>query len=203
MNRRLLLVAVVGLALLPASAVADQFLVTLDTSSLSGTQLLAFGLTDGDGVVNNTVSLSAFSFGDGSALGSPTLLNGATGDLTSGVTLSDTAFLSEFAQQFDTGSSLNFMLSTTNGFFSGGAQPDAFFMAVCDSSFSSCYSDDLSGAMLVFNLGGSTPTFLLYGDGAANLPAPLVSAVPEPGTLLLLGSGIFVIIRSCRKRWPR
>ena len=46
---------------------AGSFLVTVDTSPLSGIQTLGFGLTNSDGSAN-TVSLSAFDFGGGSAV---------------------------------------------------------------------------------------------------------------------------------------
>jgi hypothetical protein len=201
--------------LLPAFGRADSFDVSLNTSSLSGsTQILAFGLNDSDGS-SNTISLTGFNFGAGSAIAGTqdcTLdgaLSGAgcSGNLTGGVMLSDSAAEVFFDQQFTVGSSLSFAMTTTNN-FAGGA-PDGFAMYLCNATLSDCYSDDLStGALLVLGLGGTplTPSsFTLNGASAENLPAPVVTAgtgtvpTPEPGGLLLFGLGALVLAPWARK----
>ena len=205
-NRMLQIIAlaVMGVTLAAASARADSFNVTLNTSSLSGTQILAFGFNDGDGVADNAVMLSAFTFGGGSAvtgtedctLGGALSGAGCSGNLTSGVTLDDTGFTAFFDQQFNAGSSLSFNKNTTNSF--AGGTPDNFAMYVCDSTLTTCYSDDTSTAsMLVLNLTGGTlapSDFILNGASDQNLPAPVVTegstSTPEPGSLLLLGAGV-------------
>jgi hypothetical protein len=206
-NRTLLIIALAALAatLAGSPARADSFDVTLNTSTLSGTQTIAFGLTDGDGVANNTVALSAFSFGGGAALGSPTYSgSGISGNLNSGITMNDSGFSAVFSQQFTVGSSLSFNLTTTNNF--AGGTPDSLAMYVCDSTFSNCYSDDTStAAMLVLNLSGGTLSpsdFILTGASTQGLPAPVVtvSTVPEPSSLLLLTSGLFALGAFARKR---
>src|SRR5437016_13675526 len=81
----------------PAHAGIINGSVSLDTSGLSGTFELGFILTDGSatGDANNTVTLGNFGFGGGSAGSVDPLLStgGASGDLTSGVALVDSAFL--------------------------------------------------------------------------------------------------------------
>ena len=190
---RFSLFAGIILLLAAASARADTFNVSLDTSSLSGTQDIVFGLTDGGVLDNNTVTLSAFTFGGGSAVGSPDLLGttGAAGSLTTGITLNDSSFSVLFSQQFNPGSLLSFVLTTTDN--SDGVTPDAFSMSICSADLTICYSDDQStGAMLVLNLPGGTLSpsdFTLNGASAQNLPPPLVVA-PEPASLLLLTGGL-------------
>jgi PEP-CTERM motif len=214
MTKRPLRLAVLAVPLLLVAATvhAAPFLVTLDTSSLSGTQTLAFGLTNFD-AASNTISLSAFGFGGGSAvagtadctLGGTFSGLGCSGDLTSGVVLQDldptAAF---FTQQFNAGGSLSFVLTTTNNFAAG--TPDQFAFFVCDGGLNTCYSNDASGALLRLDLvGGSLfpSSFDLFGASLQNLDAPIVTAVPdqvpEPGTLLLLGSALAGVVARSRK----
>lgn len=202
-----LAVAAITFAAAGAQADTTSFDVSLNTSALAGPQTLLFGITDGDAVADNTVTLSNFNFGTGSALGSPSISGtGISGDLTSGISLNDSGFSALFSQQFDSGSSLSFLLNTTNAFTSG--TPDAFAMYVCNSDVSACYSDDAStGAVLVLNLTGSALTpgsFTLNGASDQDLPAPVVtvatgtgtgtgtgnSNVPEPSILLLVVCGL-------------
>jgi hypothetical protein len=200
---RKLRMAAVGLAVfllfVATPAKSDSFTTTLDTSSLSGTQTLGFTLTDGDGIVNNTVTLSAFNFGSGSAVGAPGgLTPGASGSLTSDISLDDSGgFTALFTQQFNPGSSLKFIFNTTNNF--AGGTPDSFAMYVCDAGLTVCYSDDLTtGALLVLNMTGgtlSTSSFILNGAADQGLPAPVLStgtstSVPEPSSFLMLAAGL-------------
>jgi PEP-CTERM motif len=186
-----------------ATARADSFDVSLNTTSLSGPQILAFGFTDGDGVADNNVTLSGFGFGGGNAVGSPDYegTTGVSGDLGSTINMNDPVFTALFTQQFDPGSSISFLLNITNNF--AGVTPDAFAMYVCDTSLN-CYSDDTNTqAMLVLDLTGtplSPSSFTLNGASAQGLPAPVVtvasgtSTVPEPSSLLLLLGGVVALI---------
>jgi hypothetical protein len=137
---------------------------------------------------------------------------GCSGDLTSGVSLEDldptAAF---FTQQFNPGSSLSFVLTATDD--SGGGVPDQFAMALCDGGLTTCYSDDASGALLLLDFsGGSLPvsSFVTFGASLQDLDAPVVTpvvdttAVPEPATVLLLGSGVATaVVRRCTARRRR
>jgi hypothetical protein len=202
-NRMFQIIALATFALV-LSAVAARadggtVTVTLNTSSLSGTQTIVFGITDGDGVADNNVALSDFNYGGGSAEGSATYLgSGISGDLSSVIAMDDSGFSALFEQQINVGSSLSFALATTNNF--AGGTPDAFAMFLCDSTVSTCYSDDaVSGAMLILNLTGGTVTpssFILNGASDQGLPAPVVTAgftVPEPTSFLLLGFGLALL----------
>jgi hypothetical protein len=202
MVRQLLRALVLSIPILcvATSAGADSILVLVDTSPLAGTQTLVFGLTNSDGSAN-AVSLSAFDFGGGSAAGGSEdctfggALSGAgcSGDLTNGVTLDDVDVAALFTQQFEAGSTLAFLLTSTNNYT--GPVPDQFAMYLCDATISNCYSDDeSSSAMLLLNLVGGTlspSSFVRFGANGEGLDAPTVTAVPvpEPGTLLLLFTG--------------
>ena len=200
MRRLRVLVLAIPVLSVAASAQAGPMLVTLDTSPLSGIQTLGFALTNSDGG-SNTVSLSSFDFGGGSAVagsedctfgGSFSGL-GCSGDLTSGVTLEDVDVAAFFTQQFQAGSTLSFLLTSTNDYT--GPVPDQFAMYLCDATISTCYSDDASGALLVLDFAGGTlapANFVRFGASVEGLDAPEVTAavpVPEPGTLLLLAVG--------------
>src|SRR5579859_8130563 len=88
---------------------STMFAVTLDTSPLighpAGPFSLNFQFTDGQGTgdANNTVTLSSFAFGGGSAAGGPSLTGGASGSLGSGVVLTDSAFFNAFTEGFTPG----------------------------------------------------------------------------------------------------
>jgi hypothetical protein len=194
---------VLALAVAGVAAKADSLDVSLNTSSLSGAQIIAFSLVNGGGV-DNTVTLSDFAFGGGSPVPPANYLgtSGVSGDLSSTITMDDSVSLyggtALFAEDFNPGSTLSFLLTTSNNFT--GTTPDAFAMSVCDTSFN-CYSDDTNtGAMLVLNLTGETLTpasFTLNGASAQDLPAPVVTGVsaaaPEPSSARLLGFGIVAL----------
>ena len=192
------------------STKAQVFDVSINTSSLSGNQILAFSLINGGGGVDNTVTLPDFAFGGGSPVPPVNYLGttGVSGDLGTAVTMDDSVSLyggtALFAEEFNPGTSLSFRLTTTNNF--AGTTPDAFSMSVCDTSFN-CYSDDPNtGAMLVLNLEGGTLTpssFTLNGASAQGLPAPVVSEfspTPEPPSLILMGTGLLMVCILWRKR---
>jgi hypothetical protein len=117
-----------------SSALADQvWTVTLDTSQLatnySGPFALDFELVDTNG---NTITLSGFSFGGGSAGPGPAFLNGgASGDLGNIVSLNDSPnFFSDFNQQFIPGATLSFTVDSTLLAPPAGGSPDNFSMVI-------------------------------------------------------------------------
>ena len=114
------------LAMLPLISRADlAFTVTLNTSVLAGPFSLDFQLVDGSGLGdgNNTVMLSNFNFGGGSAVGLPTLAGMATGSAGAGFSLKDSTFFNEVIQKFNPGSTLSFDVKmTTNAGFASHQQ---------------------------------------------------------------------------------
>jgi hypothetical protein len=205
MKRKTAIAMIMPTALMLAAAAcrADEvFDVSLDTSPISGTteEQLVFELIDGDGVADNSVSLTNFNLGGGTPAAPADYLgtSGVSGDLSSGVTMNDSGGVALFSQLVNFGSSLTFLLTTTNVFSAGGPAPDALSMSVYTSGFSACYSDDNSCALLRLDLTGQplTPSsFTLNGATAQGLPAPVVTTanVPEPASLLLVVSALFAL----------
>jgi hypothetical protein len=201
MRARLIGLIVLMLLLVSASesAATTIYLVTWDTSPIqaAGDFSLDFQFLDGDGVQNNTVVLSDFSFGaGGSASGAPSLLGGASGDIATTITLVDQIFFNAFTQPFTPGSLLSFTLSlTTNG--TGLPAPDRFALGIIDSSGFSLPTTGLAEEFLGIDLSvplsistfGSDTTRTGFDIAAPSVQA-IASPVPEPSSILLLVTGL-------------
>src|SRR5215475_8927650 len=101
------------MVLSPHVATADLLLTeTFDTSPLltnpAAPFSLAFVLTDGSGSGdgNNTAMLNSFAFGGGSAGKVVFAFGGVTGDLLSGVALTDSSFFNALSSSFMPGTTL-------------------------------------------------------------------------------------------------
>jgi hypothetical protein len=202
----IVLAGLAAVAAPPAEATSISFRVQVNTATLVGSPSaplsLDFALTDGSGslAVPNTVVIDNFNFGGGSAVGSPTLTGGAGGNLASSITLSDNAFFfNELFQQFTPGSALSFdVTATTNA---DPVSPDAFTFAILDKNLFNLPTTGLGDSLLVANLAPSltvskVQTFSTTSPGGVTATA---SPIPEPGTLLLLGTGIVATVRRIRK----
>ena len=177
---------VVALALFlggPAFVRAATISLTVDTSALSGTSgRFEFDLFDGDGVTNNTVTLSNF------------MTNGTLGavDCTIGCaggppyTLDDSLGFGSLLRDLTLGTFFSFTVDYTNNF--GGGSPDQFVVfllnpntnfTLVDTSLDSPYGDALA---------------LITLDGTNNVQTAnagvSVSAVPEPGSIFLLSAAL-------------
>lgn len=191
----------------PASA-NTIYDVTLDTSPLighpSGPFYVQFLFSDGSGIgdANNTVTVSNFNFGGGSALGGPAVFGGASGSLTDGIAITDSAFLTLFAEPFTPGLHLKFSLAISSNDDAGGI-PDGLTFFLLDSSGVSlptlAPSGDyliaaaLGSAPLSLEAWGTDPTRLPSDGGSISIAAPTITSlnsVPEPSTLNLLGGGL-------------
>jgi hypothetical protein len=195
--------AVVILSLATVRLHANSFQVSLDTSTLSGTtQALVFQFTDGDGIFDNAIAVSGFSFGGGSIAGAPSYLgSGVSGDLSSSVSMDDSGGFALFLQNFTLGSSLSFDLTTTDN--SAGGPPDNFSMGLYAPDLSACYSDDQSScSLLQIGLDGGPPIISAIGASAQGLPAPVVTteAVPEPSSTWLVSTGLILLAYFLRLR---
>jgi hypothetical protein len=184
-----------------------NYAVTLDTSQLVGSAAgqfsIFFEFTDGStiGDANNTVTMGQFSFGGGSALGSPVVFGGASGSLETGVAITDSSFLSFFSEGFTSGPQLSFSLGLTANDDAGGT-PDRLAFFILDSSGVPLPTLAPSADyFLGVDLGSSGPVFDVWGSDPSRSPyfsisAPTVtsvSTVPEPSTIYLLGGALMVM----------
>lgn len=205
-----------GLALavwlcLPIRARADfQFVVTLDTTPLASSSdsfALQFQLTDpsfGDG--DNTVTVSGFQFGGGSAgdLGSIVPSGGASGDLSSGVVLTEVSFVNSFQQDFNPGNTLSFLVSSSTIVDSSGWSPDSFAFSIVDNTTLTILpttDPNLQVALAAFDITSTTiglSDVQTYGSSPGSTPfldpsgisSPSPATAPEPSSFALLASGI-------------
>jgi len=181
--------------------------VSLDTSLLIGSAAgpfeLAFILTDGSGTsdANNTITLSNFAFGGGSAGATDNTLSGGgeSGSLLSGVSLIDSSFFNVFASSFTPGNTLSFLLSLTTNV--DAAAPDQFSFILLQGDGSAVNTSDSSGAnsLLTVNIDSSSPSIATFASDLT--PAPIISAtVPEPPSGLLMAAALCVATYMVRKK---
>jgi hypothetical protein len=195
-----------GLLLLPANnALALSYDVNLNTSSLSGTSAqLAFDFIDG-GPPSNTTTISAFS--TNGTLGSSSTTGGVSGTLPGNVTLTDSSFFNEYLQNITLATNLSFHLDATNTPPGLGSIPDSFsfFLLAQNTSLPLFTTSDPTGsdALFALDLNGTTQgTLAVFSvpnhEVTFSVTSP-VTAVPEPSTWLLLGSGVLVLAFVKRK----
>ncbi|HTR39143.1 MAG TPA: NF038129 family PEP-CTERM protein [Bryobacteraceae bacterium] len=201
------------------SASADSvYTFTMDTSALVGNGPFTLDLQffDGSGTPgdlnNNTVTLTNFAFGTGSASGGGTATGGASGSLAAGVTLQDLEFFNEYYEDFTPGNTLSFTIDTTNVLDPSG-NPDLLTVAILDNMGDELPTTGGSDEFLDVSLaGGDAPVITTYGSAPGSqfsLSAPIVlaqsqgpSPVPEPssyGMLLALAVGLWMA-RTYRRR---
>ena len=204
----------------PGMSHAVSFTFTLDTTSLA-TQptppkpfALDFQFLDDNRTRSNTVTLSHFEFGAGGGPnGSPTLSGGASGDLSGTVTLTDSSFFNELFQGFTPSGSdpLRFVLTLTTNV--EPVTPDTFTLALFDSSgteiptsaFGAFARIDITNPLTLNTYASDTR---MAPPGCPTCPALVLDApvvelasapVPEPGTFLLLVSGVAVALLAQRR----
>jgi len=180
-----------GVALLIAAsgtAWSSVVNISIDTTPLQGvTGSIAFDFIDGDGLVNNSVTVRNFSTDAMTATGSPT--GDVTGSLQPGpVTLADSSFFNEWLQDLTYGSFINFQLeSTANGPFTPA--PDALSVLLLDSALAPYATSDPFGtdALLTLEIDSTSPVVQLFTSAAASAS---MTAVPAPAAAWLLLSGL-------------
>jgi len=191
-----------------ANASSFTFDVVVNTTALIGNSgapfYLDFQLNEGSGPLgNNSVAVSNFDFGvGGSSVGAPSTFGGASGSLTSSVMLADSSFFNELFQQFTPGNDLHFRVTLTgNPDTVSPVTPDLFAFGILDNTLGNIPTTGEGDSLLLVNI---NKTNLGLGDirtGASTSPAGVTAAaVPEPTTLLLLGTGL---AGAGARRWRR
>ena len=179
--------------------------VSIDTSGLptSPGSKIFFIFTDGSGTgdANNTATLTAFALGGGTvgAVDFANTFGGATGDMSSTVSLTDSFFTNVFAETFSAGSSLSFLLNLTTNLDAGGT-PDQFSIAIADPSGIFISTSDPTGFnnLLVINLDSASPSTSTYSSlVTASSPGPIIT--PEPATIFLMTAGLAAIALRFRR----
>ena len=184
------------LAFIPTASLGDSVeVVDVNTSPLSGASAqLGFDFIDG-GSPSNTITLSDFST-DGT-LGGVFPTGGVSGTLPGTVTLTDSFFFNEYLTNITLGNSFSFILDATTSGPDLGSLPDAFSLFLLNpvTGLPLFATTDPTGSdsLLTLNIDGSTlgtlDVFSAPG-GESVVTVTRVSVTPEPGTLLLLGSGL-------------
>ncbi len=175
--------------------------VDVNTAALignpSGPFSVDFQFNDGSGLGdgNNTGTVGNFTYGGGGASGSATQLGGASGDLYSGVVLTDTTPFNELFQGFTAGTTLGFDVTLTTN-VDPGSTPDAFSFAILDGSLANIPTTGVGDTLLLINL---YPAGVNIQTGASLNPAGVIVAVPEPSSLGILTFGL--ILAGLRARY--
>jgi hypothetical protein len=187
------IVLLVSCLLCPVSQ-ADSFEVTITTTPIQGQSGFAvFDFIQGAPVLNNTVTVSGFT--SNALLGAFTRTGAVSGALVPGpMTLSDSAFLSEFSQGLTYGTTMSFILTLTTNTSLGGI-PDEFSFFLEDSAGNPFLTSDPTGADSLFAIditGSPLDPFVFTSNFATATVTPL-TPVPEPSAVGLTSSSLVIL----------
>lgn len=204
MNLHKYFLAIIGAGCLCGGAAttnAALYHITVDTSALTSPAVagsapfsLDFQFSDGGLLGNNTATVGNFDFGGGSAVGSATLIGGATGNISSSIALDNSSPFQELYQAFTPGNSLSFDVSLSQNV--DGITPDAFAFSILDGSLFNIPTDSVFGddTLLHADITTTNPLAveqLNLASGTGEFSEIHLSAVPEPGfaygAVLLVG----------------
>ena len=206
------LLVYVHAALAHADFIFDVFVDTLPLiGHPAGPFSLEFQLNDGSGTNdgNNTALLSDFEFFGGMPVGSPTLIGGASGALSSNIVLADNEFLNEFFQEFVPGPGLSFHVELTTN-VDPGPQPDQFSFAILDCNLVEIPTNGPADALLIVDITANPVVRTFSGgsgraSGCGGAPIPVAARLlPEPSALALISIALLAwAVRHARRARDR
>jgi hypothetical protein len=205
-----LFVAVLLFEWAPVLATPITYLVTVNTSAISGTSgFLDFDFAPGNDSQNALVSMSNF-FSSGSLTGSPQVNGGISGILPGILTIDNSTQFNDYFQGFDYGATLSFLLalsgpalSSPNGTSTSGS---TFGFGMFDSTgINPLLTTDPNGNAFTVdvNLDGTTTIATFPPNFQGGPPVVTVKSIPEPSTpmmLLVALAGMALLVHRARSR---
>lgn len=186
------------------TARADSFTVFVNTSSIAGQSgFLDLQFNPGNMTARSSTALITGFTSVGGTLGSATLTGDVTGMLPNTVTIRNSTQFNDLFQAFTFGTSFSFNvnLSVTNPGSTGAATEFVLSLFGSDQQ-TPLLTSDPDGRLLSIQLNpnGST-TVQTFGSSSGIITVrQQVSAVPEPATLLLLGTGLAGVAARVRRQ---
>ena len=203
LTRLVFLIVLLDCLVSPALAAPIVYSVTVDTSSISGsTGSLDFNFNPGP-LVTQLASAQILSFsGDGTLVGSPSLVGNVIGTLPATVSFDNGTGFNDYFHAFSFGSNLSFSVSL---FGPALSNPDG--ISSSGSTFAFSLFSDSAGTIPVLTTDpnglGYVVDVNLDGTTTAKSFFSSTNAVPEPGTLSLIGILIAVGASTRRNRVVR
>lgn len=189
-------------ALCSPSAFAAMYQVTVDTSSLAGTTgYLDIQLNPADTTAPAATAAVSGLTGDLTLLDSAVMEGDASGSLSGTVTLGNSSAFNDYFQQVEFGSVFSILIDIDGDFLSessllGSALALSLYAA---DGATSLLSSDVSGSLLLFDLGSTGIAYTVFADDNGNFAAQ-VAPVPLPAGVWLLLSGLLGMARVARRR---